>query len=125
VLSAVSSCAPSTERPAPWSEAAGLGERFVHGLGHGVGLEIHEAPMLGSSATGILSAGTPVTVEPGVYLPGRGESASRTSLVVRDGVPDLLTQLAETAARPRLAPTLAAGDLHVPARRRRTPWPNQ
>jgi Xaa-Pro aminopeptidase len=73
-------------------EAAGLGDRFVHGLGHGVGLEIHEAPMLGASAAGILRAGTPVTVEPGIYLPGRGGVRIEDTLVVRDGVPDLLTQ---------------------------------
>lgn len=73
-------------------EAAGLGDRFVHGLGHGVGLEIHEAPMLGASTAGILRAGTPVTVEPGIYLPGRGGVRIEDTLVVRDGVPDLLTQ---------------------------------
>jgi Xaa-Pro aminopeptidase len=43
-----------------------------HGLGHGVGLQIHEAPSLGKAATGALVAGMTVTVEPGVYLPGRG-----------------------------------------------------
>lgn len=73
-------------------EAAGLGERFVHGLGHGVGLEIHEAPMLGAATEGILGASTPVTVEPGIYLPGRGGVRIEDTLVVRDGVPDLLTQ---------------------------------
>ena len=53
-------------------ESAGFGEAFVHGLGHGVGLEIHEAPMIGGRATGTIQAGTPITIEPGVYLPGRG-----------------------------------------------------
>lgn len=52
--------------------AAGHGEHYPHGLGHGVGLQIHEAPMVGASATGTLAADVPVTVEPGVYLPGRG-----------------------------------------------------
>jgi Xaa-Pro aminopeptidase len=50
-------------------EAAGHGEHFPHGLGHGVGLEIHEAPLMGYGATGKLQARIPVTVEPGVYLP--------------------------------------------------------
>jgi Xaa-Pro aminopeptidase len=71
--------------------AAGYAEQFSHGLGHGVGLEIHEAPMLGPTADGRLADRTPVTVEPGVYLPGRGGVRIEDTLVVRDGAPDLLT----------------------------------
>jgi Xaa-Pro aminopeptidase len=53
-------------------EAAGHGEHFGHGLGHGVGLEVHEAPRLSRTASQQpLRAGNVVTVEPGVYLPGR------------------------------------------------------
>jgi Xaa-Pro aminopeptidase len=52
-------------------EAAGQGENFGHGLGHGVGLDIHEGPRLSQRADGALKAGNVVTVEPGVYLPGR------------------------------------------------------
>jgi Xaa-Pro aminopeptidase len=53
-------------------EEAGHGEHFGHGLGHGVGMEVHEAPRLARTAEEALVAGNVVTVEPGVYLPGRG-----------------------------------------------------
>ncbi|MBR6701187.1 MAG: aminopeptidase P family protein [Firmicutes bacterium] len=49
----------------------GYGEYFGHGLGHGVGLEIHEAPTLGPKGTETLSPGMAVTIEPGIYLPGK------------------------------------------------------
>jgi Xaa-Pro aminopeptidase len=70
---------------------AGHGEHFSHGLGHGVGLEIHEAPMLGPARMfgpakpGTLSDRVPITVEPGVYLPGEGGVRIEDTLVVRSG----------------------------------------
>ncbi|MCL2487660.1 MAG: aminopeptidase P family protein [Oscillospiraceae bacterium] len=51
--------------------AAGYGEQFGHSTGHGVGLEVHEEPRLSSANTDLLPTGAVVTVEPGIYLPGR------------------------------------------------------
>jgi Xaa-Pro aminopeptidase len=66
-------------------EAAGHAAHFKHGLGHGVGLEIHEAPMLGYGRTGKLTDRVPVTVEPGVYLPAEGGVRIEDVLVVTAG----------------------------------------
>ncbi|AEV75861.1 Xaa-Pro aminopeptidase [Mycolicibacterium rhodesiae NBB3] len=61
---------------------AGYAENFGHGLGHGVGLQIHEAPGISASSAGTLLAGSAVTVEPGVYLPDRGGVRIEDTLVV-------------------------------------------
>ncbi|HEO72042.1 MAG TPA: aminopeptidase P family protein [Candidatus Hydrogenedentes bacterium] len=53
-------------------ENAGYGDRFGHGLGHGVGIEVHEEPRLHKTSEDVLREGTVITIEPGIYLPGRG-----------------------------------------------------
>jgi Xaa-Pro aminopeptidase len=72
-------------------EAGGHGERFGHGLGHGVGLEVHEDPRLARTAEGSLEAGNTVTVEPGVYLPDRFGVRIEDLVVVTENGCDALT----------------------------------
>jgi Xaa-Pro aminopeptidase len=73
-------------------DAAGHEDHFGHGLGHGVGLEVHEAPRLGKTAEGSLESGNAVTVEPGVYLPGEFGVRIEDLVIVTDGEPTILTR---------------------------------
>jgi Xaa-Pro aminopeptidase len=63
-------------------ETAGWGPRFPHGTGHGVGLEIHEAPYVGRTSAATLTESSVVTVEPGVYLEGIGGVRTEDTVVV-------------------------------------------
>jgi Xaa-Pro aminopeptidase len=79
-------------------EAAGHGEHFGHGLGHGVGLDVHEAPRLAQRSDSVLEAGNVVTVEPGVYLPGELGVRIEDLVLVTDAGRQVLTHLSKELA---------------------------
>ncbi|MDQ5984505.1 MAG: Aminopeptidase YpdF [Syntrophus sp. SKADARSKE-3] len=65
-------------------EAKGYGDYFSHGTGHGVGLDVHESPRLGLTSADVLEKGMVVTVEPGIYIPGRRGIRIEDMVVVED-----------------------------------------
>ncbi len=68
-----------------------LADRFVHSLGHGVGLEVHEAPNVSLRSESVLESGMVITIEPGVYFPGRGGIRIEDTVVIRDDDVEVLT----------------------------------
>lgn len=72
-------------------DAAGYGEYFTHSTGHGVGLEVHEAPSANTRSEEILAEGHTLTIEPGIYLPGVGGVRIEDTLVITAGRPEIIT----------------------------------
>ena len=97
-------------------EAAGFGELFMHGTGHGVGLDVHEAPSLAAQSEDILCSGQVVTVEPGVYIPGFGGARAEDTVVVTDAGCEVLTLAPKELAPKELAPKGASSARPAPRR---------
>jgi Xaa-Pro aminopeptidase len=74
-------------------DAAGHGEHFGHGLGHGVGLDVHEGPRLSRTGDTALVAGHVVTVEPGIYVPGRSGARIEDLVAVTEDGHDVFSTL--------------------------------
>lgn len=73
-------------------DEAGFGEYFVHSTGHGIGLDVHEAPYAAKTGAGELAEGMTLTIEPGIYVPGRGGVRIEDSLIITSGAPRVITR---------------------------------
>lgn len=71
--------------------AGGYGDYFVHSTGHGIGLDVHEAPYAAQTGEGVLESGMTLTIEPGIYVPEVGGVRIEDSLIIRDGAPEIIT----------------------------------
>jgi Xaa-Pro aminopeptidase len=83
-------------------EQAGFGRFFDHGVGHGLGMELHESPRLRKQSETILQPGMIVTVEPGIYLPDWGGIRIEDDVLVTSDGCEVLTHLARTLDSVRL-----------------------
>ncbi|QGU02112.1 Xaa-Pro dipeptidase [Corynebacterium kalinowskii] len=71
--------------------AGGYEDYFVHSTGHGIGLDVHEAPYAAQTGEGVLESGMTLTIEPGIYVPEVGGVRIEDSLIIRDGAPEIIT----------------------------------
>ncbi len=84
--------------------AAGHGDHFIHGLGHGVGLHIHEGPSAGQRSSDTMQAGMSLTIEPGIYIPGWGGVRTEDLVIIEEnGIRNLTTAPKKVAVRDMLA----------------------
>ena len=72
---------------------AGYGEYFVHSTGHGIGLDVHEPPWAAMTGTGTLEPGMTLTIEPGIYVPGKGGVRIEDTLIITNGAPEIITKI--------------------------------
>src|SRR5262249_11399458 len=70
---------------------AGYGEYFGHGLGHGIGLLVHEAPYLNQESDDVLASGNVHSVEPGIYFPGVGGIRIEDLVILHDDGPEVVS----------------------------------
>lgn len=74
-------------------ESKEWGDRFIHSLGHGVGIDVHEKPYLSASSEDVLEEGMCITIEPGLYIPGLGGARTEDLLIVKENGFENLTPL--------------------------------
>ena len=76
--------------------AAGYGPKFLHRTGHGLGIDIHEAPYITATSEAPLRKGNVISIEPGIYLEGQFGVRLEDIVYLRDDGPDVLSDLART-----------------------------
>lgn len=74
---------------------AGYGDYFVHSTGHGIGLEVHEKPAAARSGSGVLEEDMTLTIEPGIYVPGKGGVRIEDTLIITRGEPEIITNISK------------------------------
>jgi len=79
---------------------AGYGDYFGHGTGHGVGIDVHEAPRLARTAESVLPVGAVVTIEPGIYLPEIGGVRIEDMVLLTEAGIDMITRAPKPAELP-------------------------